>query len=88
MDDAVKVEVQVIEFDIVGIGGCDVERDCDAVYFLWRLFDDAGDYFGVFFTEPAKGCWDTTINFYVLLRGKSTPYLRVTKRSRSVRTAY
>ena len=86
MDDAVKVEVEVIEFDIVGIRGCDVERDCYAVYFFGRLFDDSGHYFGIFFTEPAKGCRDTTNYAMYFLRGKCTPYLRVTKRNPSVRT--
>jgi hypothetical protein len=60
VDDSVEIEIQVIEFDIVGIRCCDVEGDSDAVYFFWRFFDDSGDYFGIFFTEPAEGCRDTT----------------------------
>jgi hypothetical protein len=73
MDDAVEVEVEIVEFDIVGVGVCDVDGDSYAVYFFWRLFDDSGDYFGVFFTEPAEGSWDTTINFYVLFKGICYP---------------
>jgi hypothetical protein len=73
VDDAVEVEVEVIEFDIVRIGGCDVDGDGDAVYFFWRLFDDSGDYFGVFFTEPAERCWDTTINFLCTFKGIGYP---------------
>ena len=75
MDDAVEVEVEVIEFDIVGIGVCDVDGDGDAVYFFWRLFDDSGDYFGVFFTQPAEGCWDTTINFLCPFKGDMLPHI-------------
>ena len=62
MNYAVEIEVKVVEFDIVGIGGCCVYGDCDAVYFSGRFFDDSGDYFGIFLTEPAECCWDTTIN--------------------------
>jgi hypothetical protein len=66
MNDIIEIEVQVIEFDIVGVGGGDVDRDCYTVYFSWRLFDDAGNYFGVLFTEPAEGGRNTTVRLYTL----------------------
>ena len=80
MHDSVEVEVEVIEFDVVGVGSCDVDRNGYAVYFFRRFFDDSRDYFGILFTEPAEGRRDTSINsmyFY----GARTPYLRVIART-------
>lgn len=64
MNDAVEVEVQVVELDIVRVWGSNVDRDGDPIYFFGRLFDDSRYYFRVLFTEPAESCWDTTIKLH------------------------
>jgi len=64
MNDAVEIEIEVVELDIVWVGGGDVDGDCDAVNFLGGVFDDAGDDFWVLFTEPAECRWNTNpINY-------------------------
>ena len=66
MHDVIEIEVEVVEFDIVGVGRCGVHGDCYAVYVLRGLFDDSGNYFGILFTEPAEGGGDTTIRLWTV----------------------
>jgi hypothetical protein len=61
MDDVVEIEVEIVKLDIIWIWFCDVDGDCCVVYLLGSILDDSGDYFGVFFTEPAEGGGDTTV---------------------------
>ena len=63
MNNAIEIEIQVIEFYIVWIWACDIDWDCDSIDFFWRFFDGSRDYLGIFSTEPAKCRWNTTINF-------------------------
>lgn len=66
MNDVIEIEVQVVEFDIVGVRGGDVNGDRYTVYFFRRLFDHTGNYFGVLFTEPAEGGGNTTVRLYTM----------------------
>jgi len=67
MDDAVKVQIEIVEFDIVGIRLGYVYWYCRPVYFFGRFLDDSRDYLGILFREPAKCGGDTIISIYYIL---------------------
>jgi hypothetical protein len=66
MDDVVKVEVQIIELDIILGGLCDVDRNSYAIYLRRTFFDDSGNYFGVLLTEPAERGGNTTVRLFTM----------------------
>lgn len=48
MDDAVHVQIQVVEFHAVWVGQRGVDGDVDAADLLRSLLDDLAGYFGIF----------------------------------------